>query len=202
MPDTMRATAEDLQRIAGFDHPFTVTAAGQLADAPAGIYAPEYYSDTDAEELAGAGWEALTGYTGQYGYNGPHMHASEYLGGGLARDILATPGVYVVVVVNVLPDNVCVHCERELVQDSDGRWIDPEATGDDSVWRETCDRHDTFTAEHERDEDPEPAGWAVLRLRHVNYPHEEGYLFDCPACEAVCHCTPGTSECVWSGHES
>lgn len=30
----------------------------------------------------------------------------------------------------------CIHC-------------DPEATGDDAVWRETCDSHDTFTAEHE-----------------------------------------------------
>lgn len=28
-------------------------------------------------------------------------------------------------------------------------WIDPEATGDDSIWRETCDAHDTFVAEHE-----------------------------------------------------
>ena len=36
---------------------------------------------------------------------------------------------------------------------------------------------------------------------HVNYPHEPGYLCDCPACEAECHCTPGSAECVWSGHE-
>jgi hypothetical protein len=30
-----------------------------------------------------------------------------------------------------------------------GEWVDPEATGDDSIWREVCDSHDTFTAEHE-----------------------------------------------------
>ena len=28
-------------------------------------------------------------------------------------------------------------------------WIDPEAKGDDSVWATACDRHDTFTADHE-----------------------------------------------------
>ena len=46
----------------------------------------------------------------------------------------------------------CRHCER-TVQLEDGRWVDPEATGDDSVWRETCDQHDTFTAEHEPTEE-------------------------------------------------
>jgi hypothetical protein len=42
----------------------------------------------------------------------------------------------------------CAHCGRTIVQDGD-RWVDPEASGDDIVWRETCDQHDTFTAEHE-----------------------------------------------------
>lgn len=42
----------------------------------------------------------------------------------------------------------CRHCERGIVNEG-GRWIDPEATGDDSVWRETCDSHDTFVADHE-----------------------------------------------------
>lgn len=44
---------------------------------------------------------------------------------------------------------VCQHCERTIVKDETGAWIDPEASGDDSVWRESCDAHDTFTAEHE-----------------------------------------------------
>jgi hypothetical protein len=43
---------------------------------------------------------------------------------------------------------LCQHCERRIVN-IDGAWVDPEATGDDSTWRETCDRHDTFIAEHE-----------------------------------------------------
>ncbi len=41
----------------------------------------------------------------------------------------------------------CRHCERVIVLDEDGRWIDPEAPatpeeGDDFIWRETCDAND------------------------------------------------------------
>lgn len=58
------------------------------------------------------------------------------------------------------------------------------------------------------DDDEDDMGWAVLYLKLVNhsdYPHNPGYLPDCPACEAVCHCGPGVAdgretECVWSGH--
>jgi hypothetical protein len=46
----------------------------------------------------------------------------------------------------------CLHCERRIVLTEDG-WIDPEADGDDEIWRETCDAHDTFTAEHEPEEE-------------------------------------------------
>lgn len=42
----------------------------------------------------------------------------------------------------------CRYCHRVIVQAYGGVWIDPAATGDDAVWRETCDAHDTFTAEH------------------------------------------------------
>lgn len=42
----------------------------------------------------------------------------------------------------------CRYCGRRIIEEG-GRWIDPEATGDDAIWRETCDAHDTFTAEHE-----------------------------------------------------
>jgi len=42
-----------------------------------------------------------------------------------------------------------------------------------------------------------PAGWAVLRLRHANYPHEDGRLYDCAACEhGPCTCDPTTAACV------
>jgi hypothetical protein len=45
------------------------------------------------------------------------------------------------------------------------------------------------------------ATYAIRRARpsHVNYPHEPGYLYDCPACESSCHCTPGSAECVFEG---
>lgn len=43
----------------------------------------------------------------------------------------------------------CKHCQRAITRTADGIWIDPEAMGDDAIWRETCDAHDTFTAEHE-----------------------------------------------------
>jgi hypothetical protein len=135
----LAATAEDLQRIAEFDHPFTVHADGSLSDDGVdGVYAPDVFHDDAADiTIDGAagtranGWEALTGYTGQWSYNGAVMHASEYLGGGLARDILAEPGVYVVVVVNVHPGD----------DDPDGEF-DPD-DGDGEL--------------------PEPAGWAILR---------------------------------------
>jgi hypothetical protein len=56
--------------------------------------------------------------------------------------------------------STCIHCDRRIVLVG-GVWIDPEAGYDDEngdgVWRETCDAHDTFTAEHEpEDEDGAP----------------------------------------------
>jgi hypothetical protein len=44
--------------------------------------------------------------------------------------------------------NTCKHCGRDVAL-VDGAWIDPEATGEDVIWRETCDAQETFTAEHE-----------------------------------------------------
>lgn len=51
-----------------------------------------------------------------------------------------------------LPTATCVHCERVIVLDPQDGWVDPDASGDDVIWRETCDQHDTFTAEHEPEE--------------------------------------------------
>lgn len=99
------STEEALQKIAEFDHPFTVGEGGSLADAR-DVYAPEVYHDPDGDiEIISDEWEALTGFTGQYSYNGAVMHASEYLGGGLARHVLDNPGTYVVVAVEVLDDH-------------------------------------------------------------------------------------------------
>lgn len=43
----------------------------------------------------------------------------------------------------------CVHCDREIRHYGNGVWVDPAAKGDDAVWGETCDSHDTFPANHE-----------------------------------------------------
>lgn len=42
----------------------------------------------------------------------------------------------------------CRHCHRAITLTEDG-WVDPNASGDDRTWRETCDSHDTFEADHE-----------------------------------------------------
>lgn len=44
---------------------------------------------------------------------------------------------------------ICRHCGREIKYSPSDGWFDPNATGDDRIWRETCDQHDTRMAEHE-----------------------------------------------------
>jgi len=91
--DTGRVTT--LSEIMDFDHVIMVRADGTVTDdTPNAPYAPEM-DNGGMEETGYASWELMTGYTGQYGYHGPYMHASEYIGGRMARDILATPGYYV-----------------------------------------------------------------------------------------------------------
>jgi hypothetical protein len=71
-----------------------------------GEHAPESLPDDDDAELIrearAYGWEPVSGFSGQYAYRGPIMHASERIGGGLARHILATPGDYAVATVDDL----------------------------------------------------------------------------------------------------
>jgi hypothetical protein len=76
-----------------FDHVVRVHTDGTVTDALT-VSAPELYDD----ELSSQDWQLMDGYSGQYGYSGPIMHASEFIGEGLARDILATPGLYVALV--------------------------------------------------------------------------------------------------------
>jgi len=91
--DTGRVTT--LSEIMDFDHVIMVRADGTVTDdTPNAPYAPEM-DNGGMEETGYASWELMTGYTGQYGYHGPYMHSSEFIGGRMARDILATPGYYV-----------------------------------------------------------------------------------------------------------
>jgi hypothetical protein len=96
-----------LSAIMDFDHVIEVHEDGTISH-PRGVYSPECYVDADADgQVAGepdvAPWTLLSGYTGQYGYNGPIMHSSEVIGGRMVDDILARPGYYVALVVEVMP---------------------------------------------------------------------------------------------------
>lgn len=95
-----------------------VDAVGKATPVRGVFYAPELVADTDADgqctpesdqgliqQAEDAGWELLTGWSGQWGYHGPEMHPSEYIGGDLAAHILATPGYWVTVAVSYPDDN-------------------------------------------------------------------------------------------------
>jgi hypothetical protein len=113
---------ETLNDMMEFGHVIRVLPGGEATDAE-GVYAPEVSVQLDAEgsilpgpagEPLVEGWELMTGYTGQYGYRGPIMHASEYVGGRMEEDILERPGLYVVVEVTGLYPT-----EEDEARDSD-----------------------------------------------------------------------------------
>jgi hypothetical protein len=37
-------------------------------------------------------------------------------------------------------------------------------------------------------------------MEHIDYPHNPGFLYDCPACEAECFCT-SEADCVYCAIE-
>lgn len=43
---------------------------------------------------------------------------------------------------------VCTKCQRRVIPDSHGGWIDPNATGDDAVWREYCEQATSTSRYH------------------------------------------------------
>lgn len=111
MRETM--TADKLNDVMQFESVIEVHEDGTVSGTDK-YRAPELYMEVDKDgqsihaddsDIIGQaereGWELLTGYSGQYSYRGPVMADAEYIGGGLARDILAEPGIYVSVIVNV-----------------------------------------------------------------------------------------------------
>jgi hypothetical protein len=92
MVATHVANRGDLNSIMEIDHVITVHDDGTITE-PSDVYAPELY-----DGVVGTGWTLMDGYSGQYLYSGPIMHASEYIGGRLADDILSMPGTYVALV--------------------------------------------------------------------------------------------------------
>src|SRR5688572_20005269 len=59
------------------------------------VYAPELFDGELHQHWESPQWSLMDGYSGQQGYSGPLMHQSEVIGGGMERDILAQPGLYV-----------------------------------------------------------------------------------------------------------
>jgi hypothetical protein len=128
MREGLKVTADNLNQVMEFDHVVEVHADGSVTDSEESPYFELSYYLTDPEtglwEFQSSipeGWELMTGYTGQYGYNGPCMHASEYIGGRMARDILETPGLYVALIV----ESDCGYTE-EHCNDEDGCQCEPE----------------------------------------------------------------------------
>jgi hypothetical protein len=110
--------AQTLNEIMQFDHVIRVNADGTIDESVPGVHAPEFDVETDEdgqildeheramiEEVRRQGWELLTGWTGQYAYSGPIMHASEFVGGGLEQHIRETPGLYCCVTIETDDDH-------------------------------------------------------------------------------------------------
>lgn len=91
-----------------------VNETGQVMPLPLYSFYAELNVATDGTDEFNLpeGWELLTGFTGQYSYNGPVMHPSEFIGGGLETYILETPGYYVALVVEG-------HCDYDGTTDCD-----------------------------------------------------------------------------------
>lgn len=83
-----------------FDHVIEVLPDSTVIDRH-DIHAPSLCDS----ELEDGRWELLNGYSGQHRYSGPIMHASEYIGGYMERDILDNPGLYVALVDYPLDDS-------------------------------------------------------------------------------------------------
>lgn len=104
---------EQLAAMMEFDHVVYVDRTGTAMHDSGEMIAPELRIEIDddgqqvaypegetiIEQATAQGWTLLSGYTGQYGYNGPVMHSSETISGGLAEDILKQRGWYVAVAV-------------------------------------------------------------------------------------------------------
>lgn len=103
----LRMNPKGLDNLVDFDIPFEIRDGqfvGRVSDRFRGP--DEVFFDSDKQgqandlDLCGnTDWEPLTGYSGQYGYRGACMHSSEFIGGGLARDILNNDGTYCLVAV-------------------------------------------------------------------------------------------------------
>lgn len=103
---------EALSRIADFDHIFCVDVHGNVFEPSyTGYWAPQAYdidSHATAIEWGNEEWQLpLSGLTGQHGYDGPWLHDSEQIQGGVAEHVLAMPGYWVAIYAQHSPE--CEH---------------------------------------------------------------------------------------------
>lgn len=113
MSELVRTNGELAKRIQAFDfdHVFTLHPDGSITE-PDGVWAPSVYHDDDTDiYIDGSGWAAITGLTGQDSYHGAVMHASEYIGTGVAGVMwemaidAEEPVTFTLVVVECLPED-------------------------------------------------------------------------------------------------
>lgn len=142
---------DNLDDAIGFDAPFNLSLrddTGRVTLSRAdGVYAPtveldpEYGVLVDSYVIDRSRWRAVSGFSGQHGYSGPIMHASEFIGGGMADYLLSTADdcpTYVVCEVAV------TECDDECMERDDHTPEDVMA----GAWG-----HD-------------PAGWILLALNN------------------------------------
>lgn len=115
------------------DHVLTVHPGGRVEEAR-GLHTDELgfigtdedgqildeHEDGWVRDLNERGWEPVTGCSGQYGYAGPIMHPSEFLGGSMAERLAMTPGTYAVVMVEADEDGERDACGWALLRRIDG----------------------------------------------------------------------------------
>lgn len=171
----MNVDRDNLNDVMEFDRVICVHADGTVTHVEE--YAPEL---CDGELSSGSAWSLMTGYTGQYGYRGPIMHESEYIGGRMADDILSTPGLYVALVSRVsTPADGCTFCESDTPCDNhsiDGWAVAYIHSGTAPVTYRDGDREVTVTVE---DLDLDRPMTDAERAEHDRY-----HVHKRPGCEA------------------
>ena len=143
-------TPDKLNDVMEFDHVIRVWPDGTISK-PRDVFAPDV---SNLGEDVSEPWDLMTGYTGQYGYKGPCMHASEFIGGRMAEDILSEPGWYVALVAEAdqCREPGCEDCSPFLIATSNGEWTCPHG----------CDLCAS----------DEPAGWVVAYVEGACEGHE------------------------------
>lgn len=145
---------DDLNSAIEFDSPFQVFDDGTIETRVSGIHAPNVEHDDQSDVLIeSTDWEALTGFTGQYGYRGAVMHASEQFQGGIVDYVIERPGVYCLVVVEAYDDRCIVCAETADYCQGHGEIGDPE--GYAAI-------QDNDGEQFEYRQSQTPAGWAVV----------------------------------------